>query len=157
MFTKTDKIVSKSCKRFSLSTASQPLHRNPDHISDHKQNRNTWKQRKKERTRASFTERKAAEMAVKCQKNGFLTVRDQEKTKEKRPGGAFFEVFPHKARSGRSRVYRGDATWFCQVGATMRLGRASAGSNPVTPTRRVGKANSKSLVNIVFTRLFVFL
>ena len=38
-------------------------------------------------------------MAVKCQKNGFLTVRDQEKTKEKRPGGAFFEVFPHKARS----------------------------------------------------------
>ena len=55
-----------------------------DHIFDHKQIRNIWKQWTKEHTRASLPERKAAEMAVKCQKNGFLTVRDQGKTMKKR-------------------------------------------------------------------------
>lgn len=33
------------------------------------------------------------------------------KRRKNSPVGRFFEVFPHKARSGRSRVYRGDATW----------------------------------------------
>ncbi len=112
-----------------MRSAPQPLHFEPlhDHISDHKQNRNTRKQRIQNLTRALPTERKAAEMAAN-RKNVKTALRDQGETKKKQPGGLFFRSFSAQSREWAEPSARGDRTRPCTaVGST--------GSNPVTPTK----------------------
>jgi hypothetical protein len=81
-------------------------------------------------------ERKAAEMAVKCQKNVFLTVRDQGETKIKQPGGLFYRSFSAQSREyrrlGRAKVARRPCDWGEQALCSSEFVLCA---NSVTPTK----------------------